>query len=504
MVHIPWIICPFFVHVVVRPGKSESLARLSALSEAKKFFPPHPVRQMRLSSAQIVPDLEGRFRRRASTFVSLAASQNFGRMKIRDLAYWLAANKFLDSPQYGPERGHNGRLLKKYGDGRILRESDRAIQAMRDGDLDPVDSANRTVDYMRGHGLSNGTIRMTRLTICRFLLYSRLGLDPYDLKIAVKNLPRVWVNLKRTPTREQVRSILLACDLRMKTLFSIMISTGARLGETISIRKDQINFSKMPVEVSLKANKVYRNRIVFLCSETVMLLKEYLKTRKRNYQHIFSGYDDITNKAIDRPMRIGVAWNYFKRIRDGLGMTEKYDKRHYFYRPSCFRVLNLDILKSSGYPADWAEYLVGHSISFQASYIPSTSSLAKAWIKYDSQFCFLKTESPETVDGQVMPPPTVKSNSDLLRAFDKVEPTSSVYRPRTTHWRTKNFDYVKTHIQSTGYDQAIADGFSIFDSSPSGVRVFRKRFRGGKQWMKSINRTLTHKHTDFKDHAKPI
>jgi len=129
---------------------------------------------MRLSSAVIVPDLEGRYRRSASTFVSLAPSQNFGRMKIRDLAYWLAANKFLDKPQFGPERGHNGRLLKKYGDGRILRESDRAIQAMRDGDLDPVDSANRTVDYMRARGLSNGTIRMTRLTICRFLLYSRL------------------------------------------------------------------------------------------------------------------------------------------------------------------------------------------------------------------------------------------------------------------------------------------------------------------------------------------
>lgn len=83
----------------------------------------------------------------------------------------------------------------------------------------------------------------------------------------------------------------------------MLIVGVARLGEVVGIRKDQINFSKMPVEVNLKANKVYRNRIVFLSSETVMLLNEYLKSRKSDFQYIFPGYLSRTSETGPRQQR---------------------------------------------------------------------------------------------------------------------------------------------------------------------------------------------------------
>ena len=138
--------------------------------------------------------------------------------------------------------------------------------------------------------------------------------------------------------------------------------------------------------------------------------------------------------------------------------------------------MNLDILKSNGFPPDWAEYLVGHSISFQASYLPSTSSLSKAWLKLDSQFCFLSPNSPIVLHEKDDLTPQNGSKPDRQRRVEENVMPSEGYRFSTTHWRTKNFDYVKTNIHSEGYDQAIADGFSIFDSSASGVRLFRKRF----------------------------
>jgi hypothetical protein len=345
---------------------------------------------------------------------------------------------------------------------------------------------------------------LTRYAIIRFLLYSRLGLQPYDLGRAVKKLPKVWVNLKRTPTREEVRSILLECDLRMKTLFSLLISTGARIGEILSIRKDQINWSKTPVEVNLKANKIYRNRIVFLSSETVMLLKEYLQRRKNSHhQYIFSGYLHRTSSVYDRPISRNCAWMYFRRICAKIGLTQKFDRTHYFYRPNVFRVLNLDILKSEGYPSDWAEYLVGHSINFHASYLPTTSSLAKEWLKHDRAFCFLTADNPSR-DEMVPSQPVRNLQINSGGNAPKLELASDGHRSLTTRWRTKNFDYVKTDIRSIEYDQAITNGFSIFDSSPSGLRVFRKRFRGGKQWMKSVNRMLVPKRTAFKKDGKPL
>ena len=449
-------------------------------------------------------DRELRFNRSAAAFVSLTPNRGYRTVKIRYLAFWLGANNFLENLRFDGGRDRQNKLVKQYGDKRILEEADRAIRAIRKGDLDPVDSINRGIDHMLSAGLSNNTIRLFRYTICRFLLYSRLGLEPYDLSRAVKNVPRVWANLKRTPTREEVRSILLACDLRMKTLFSMLISTGARVGEILSIRKDQIDFSKTPVQVHLKATKFFRNRIGFLSSETVMLLKEYLNTRKDDYQYIFPGYIRGTSRPIDRPLARNSVWECFNRIRANLGLTQKYDKSHYYYRPGVFRVLNLDILKSAGYPPDWAEYLVGHNISFQASYIPPTTSLAKAWLRYDNQFCFLTTNTSETPTTEAVSPPTLEAKKDPQKSPDSAEPPSNSHRRETTRWRTKNFDYVKTDIESNAYDQAIADGFSIFDSSPNGIRVFRKRFRGGKQWLKSVNRTPAQKRTDFKDHGKMI
>jgi len=197
-----------------------------------------PVRKESIFSQRIIADHKPRFSRSAAKFASLSA-RDFRRVKVSELLYWLAANKILKRPRYGPGRDSEGRLVMHYDENRILDEADGMIQRIKRGELDPADSANHMVDYMRESRLANNTILMARHTILRFLRYSRLGLDYYDLNLAVKKVPRVWENLKRTPTREEVMSILLACDLRIKTLFSMLISTGARMGGILTARKDR-------------------------------------------------------------------------------------------------------------------------------------------------------------------------------------------------------------------------------------------------------------------------
>src|SRR5436853_3399037 len=201
------------------------------------------------------------------------------------------------------------------------------------------------------------------------------------------------------------------------------------MDEILMARQDRIDWVKAPVQLHHKANKVYRNRVVVLSSESVMLLKEYLKRRKNNrHQYIFSGYRNRVNTPLDRPISRNCAWEYFRRVLAKLGMTQKYDRFHYFYRPSGFRVMNLDILKSNGFPPDWAEYLVGHSISFQASYLPSTSSLSKAWLKLDSQFCFLSPNSPIVLHEKDDLTPQNGSKPDRQRRVEEDVVPSEGYR----------------------------------------------------------------------------
>jgi len=140
-------------------------------------------------------------------------------------------------------------------------------------------------------------------------------------------------------------------------------------------------------------------------------------------------------------------------------------------------------MKTGGYPADWAEYLIGHSIGTQESYIPPTDTLGQEWLKIERQFCFLgnpsgseaviidrdgsKSEIPDTVPVQESSqgPATMRSMISTVRS----KPSSC-----TNRWASKSYSYVKTFISSSDYDQALADGYRIFDEDGA-LRGLRKR-----------------------------
>ena len=127
-----------------------------------------PVRKESIFSQRIIADDQPRFSRSAAKFASLSASRDFRRVKVSELLYWLAANKILERPRYGPERDSKGKLVMHYDENRILDEADGIIRRIRQGELDPADSANRMIDYMRESRLANNTILMARHTILRF------------------------------------------------------------------------------------------------------------------------------------------------------------------------------------------------------------------------------------------------------------------------------------------------------------------------------------------------
>jgi hypothetical protein len=140
-------------------------------------------------------------------------------------------------------------------------------------------------------------------------------------------------------------------------------------------------------------------------------------------------------------------------------------------------------MKTGGFPADWAEYVVGHSLGTQLSYIPPTDTLAQEWLKIDHRFCFLGNPiGPAAVitdlagsKSEILDTVTVtESAKGSANVTSPISPDQSETSFCTKRWASKAYSYVKTFISSTDYDQALADGYTIFDGDGV-LRVLRKR-----------------------------
>jgi hypothetical protein len=161
-------------------------------------------------------------------------------------------------------------------------------------------------------------------------------------------------------------------------------------------------------------------------------------------------------------------------------------------------------MKTGGYPADWAEYLIGHAIGTQQSYIPPTDTLGQEWLKIDHRFCFLGNPltSEAVILGRALSPKSgtpdmilaTESSKSSTNVTSVVGPVQSNGSFSTKRWASKAYSYVKTFISSIDYDQALADGYTIFDGDGV-LRVLRKR--GNHLRRSAAQRSFTPRNGDL-------
>jgi len=389
---------------------------------------------------------------------------------------WTSRNPRLVPPTSRPEYWQ-----------KLIPEVDAIVSKIRSGGLDPYSSVNKLIDYMKKRNKSISCTLTYRGTILKFLRYSQVGVTHEGGKDSVKRVRRIHLLNTKLPTPDQIRGILLAAPLKAKVLISTIISTGGRLNEILNIRQDDLDLTRKPAIAYLRGEttKTGNSRITFLSSETVMLIQNYLRSRKGTHQFLFDGYDPTsrTTYDVDKPMSKCSAWDCLRRAFSRIGMNNRSPQGRHYYHSNTFRALSLTIMKTGGYPPDWAEYLIGHSIGTQQSYIPPTDTLGQEWLKIEHQFCFLgnpsgsealiidrdgsKSEIPDTV-------PVQESSKGPATVTSIISPVQSKPSLCTNRWASKSYSYVKTFISSSDYDQALADGYRIFDEDGA-LRVLRKR-----------------------------
>lgn len=235
-----------------------------------------------------------------------------------------------------------------------------------------------------------------------------------------------------------------------------------------------------------EATKTGHSRIGFLSSETATLIGYYLKVRRNNHQYLFDGFEPHErgkNRDVDRPMSKNSAWGCVRRAFRRVEMNQRSPQGHYYHHPNVLRTLSLALMKTGGFPPDWAEYVIGHSLGTQASYMPPTETLGREWLKIEHRFCFLG--NPLTYEGPVgsltwNPEGARRDNMDRpadssANAIPLMKASQADEGSATQRWVSNSYYYVKTNISSSDYDQALADSYSLFDSRADGLRVLRKR-----------------------------
>lgn len=130
-------------------------------------------------------------------------------------------------------------------------------------------------------------------------------------------------------TKEELKLIMQYAMPSRRVLYMVQKDSGMRIGEGISFRKKDIDFTKDPVEIHLSANMTKTNvaRTTFVTKETVPMLKDFVSDKQDN-DKVFAT-NPIHSKAEANEEE------YFTNLRKKIGIKhprflERYEsnKRH--------------------------------------------------------------------------------------------------------------------------------------------------------------------------------
>lgn len=243
----------------------------------------------------------------ATAFYGLEAEKS---NKISELA-----EGFLEYARY--ELNFSPETIVKYRDS--LKCFARDIEDKPATKLEVQDFV-RLKRLMIDRGLSEARISSVIFATRSFLHYCRdflklETLNPKQIR-PPKRVRREVIFL----TKEELEAFISTIDiskwngLRFRTLIEVLLGTGMRIGETLSLNRKSIEWEKREAKIVGKGNK---ERRVFFSERSLSWIKKYLESRHDNHEAIF-----ITKGEPKRLTKKDI-WRYFKRHREKAKIFKK-------------------------------------------------------------------------------------------------------------------------------------------------------------------------------------
>ena len=210
-----------------------------------------------------------------------------------------------------------------------------------------------------------------RLSMAKKFLRSR-DIDVSNDKVRSKvELPRMFTRTRdRAPTPAELRSVLLHTNGRGKTVIAMLASSGMRVGEFLSLRVKDLDFTKSPTTAYLRAEvtKDRQARYCFMSDEATLLLKEFLGERINDKNaYLFPSSTRGQEHDINGPMSYWTVDGILTNALRSAGLEEKDEYGRDMIHVHCLR----KFFFSQMVPLlgrEVVEALMGHKQFLDASY----------------------------------------------------------------------------------------------------------------------------------------
>ncbi|HAX97817.1 MAG TPA: hypothetical protein DCY12_02720 [Candidatus Atribacteria bacterium] len=147
------------------------------------------------------------------------------------------------------------------------------------------------IKHMNEKNNSPQLINVNTIAVKEFMIHHRIKLDEYDLKRVKKVKPPLSaVKRKYDISHEEIRKILTHSHLTLKSIILLLVSSGARIDEILSLTLKDIEFHDNYgiIYISRQNTKTKKQRYSFISKEAVQILQEYIrKEGKKDADRLF-------------------------------------------------------------------------------------------------------------------------------------------------------------------------------------------------------------------------
>ena len=189
--------------------------------------------------------------------------------------------------------------------------------------------------------------------------------------INIKNYKNACISQKKdfVPTLEELRKMLDVCNLEEKFRIIFIAQTGMRISDALELKVGdvlrELELGKVPLPIYYtpkKDREAIKERITFLASDGVEILKQYLEWRKKSGEDVTPEsplFVSRTNRGL-KPISIQRFNDTIKRAakRAGFNGNGKYGR----IRAHCLRKFFVTQLTNHGVEDKIVNFFIGHKI----------------------------------------------------------------------------------------------------------------------------------------------
>lgn len=203
--------------------------------------------------------------------------------------------------------------------------------------------------YLTNYQIQRSSSKVTIDNIRRILssFFSWLEDEDLIIKSPVRRIHKVKTAkvVKDTYTDEALELMRDNCTtVRDLAIIDLLASSGMRVGEMVTLNRDDINFNERECVVFGKGNK---QRLVYFDARTKIHLKNYLESRTDSNLALF-----VSLKAPHERLKIGGVESMLRELGDKLNLTKVHP--HKFRRTLATSAID------KGMPIEQVQQLLGH------------------------------------------------------------------------------------------------------------------------------------------------